>query len=205
VRIRLTVDDRELQGLLDGLKAGEARFAMAKSLTQTAKLAQPRVRGDLPQSFTIRNDWVSRGIRIEPATKERLEAAVGSKDAFMRMQAEGGTKTPKRRALAIPVGARDPQSKLTKRSDWPKALLRQRNRYFLASSRRTRVLGLFEDRGPGQEPRLMYHFAPRARVRPRWDLWGPVNETVRREYPAILRRNVEEEEVRREARRRGRR
>lgn len=94
----------------------EAPFILAKALTKTAQVAQMAVRGNLPRDFTIRNQAVVRGIRIRPATKANLEAAVGTVDAFLVQHETGGTKLPRAHStLAIP-DARRPSGSIRRRA-----------------------------------------------------------------------------------------
>lgn len=107
-----------IEDVLDRLDAmgREAPFILAKALTKTAQVAQVAVRGNLLRDFTIRNQAVVRGIRIRPATKNNLEAAIGSVDPFMVLQETGGTKLPKAHStLAIP-DSRRPAGSIRRRS-----------------------------------------------------------------------------------------
>lgn len=82
-------------------------FATALALTRTAQKAQEVVRAELPSRFTIRNAWVQKGITIQRAEKQTLEAIISSRDDFMVLQEKGGTKTPQGSSLAIPADARN--------------------------------------------------------------------------------------------------
>lgn len=70
-------------------------FANAVALTRTAQAGQTDVRTDLKSKFTLRNTWTERGIRISPATPDKLEAEVYSKDWYMTQQEEGAQRAPK--------------------------------------------------------------------------------------------------------------
>lgn len=201
MRIKLRIDDRELRALEAGLKRGDARFAMAKTLTQTAKFAEGVVRSDLPDSFTIRTGWAAKGVRIEPATKARLQSAVGSKDAFMEAQVEGGTKTEKRRMMAIPEEAREPKSAVTPRSKWPGAL-KKKKAYFINTTKKGSNLALYRRETKDRYPITpIYYFAKSVKIRPRWALREQVAMAARAKFPELLRKNLETE-VRRAAQRR---
>lgn len=86
----IELDTREVDRALRGLER-QAPFVLAVSLTRTVQAVQAELRKDLPTQFTIRDGWVSKGIRIKAAKKNDPEAEVGSKDEFMREQAEGAT------------------------------------------------------------------------------------------------------------------
>lgn len=98
-------------------------FATALALTRTAQDVQAEIRRQLPQRFTLRNSWVEKGIRIERATKSKLEARVYSRDDFMRLQETGGTKTPRAgRSLAIPEDVRSSPTQVVRANRRPEAL-----------------------------------------------------------------------------------
>ncbi|MEO5335214.1 MAG: hypothetical protein H7839_24650, partial [Magnetococcus sp. YQC-5] len=85
----------------------QIQFASALTLTNLAKDAQAEVRRELPQRFTIRTNWISKGIQIRSASKNDLKATVLVLDQFMAIQETGGIKEGVfGRALGVPVGAR---------------------------------------------------------------------------------------------------
>jgi hypothetical protein len=102
----------------------QAVFAAAVALTRTAQEAQGEVVAELPERFTIRTGWVARGIRIQPARRDRLEAVVYSRDEFMARQETGGTKEGRNgKSVAKPVEVRRNPGQTTRPSRWPGALL----------------------------------------------------------------------------------
>lgn len=80
-------------------------FAGVVALTRTAKHAQRAVQDNLPEVFNIRNKWTVQGIRITPATREKQEAEVYSKDWYMPVHESGGQRSTSR-GFWIPVGIR---------------------------------------------------------------------------------------------------
>jgi hypothetical protein len=92
MRVRVISDVERITRALDDAAQKQVPFALARALTWTAKDAQSDVRGELPRRFTLRNNWVSSGIRITPAKKGAPEALVGSLEPFMARQETGGVK-----------------------------------------------------------------------------------------------------------------
>lgn len=94
----------------------------AKALTGTAFDARDEVRRTLPQHFTLRRPWVSRGIGVTAAQPRTLMAEVFSRDRFMAPQEYGGTKD---RTATIPVGRMGAiaQSRVIPRSQWAGRLM----------------------------------------------------------------------------------
>jgi hypothetical protein len=88
-----------------GIADDQIPYAAALSLTRTAKRAQAKVQEMLPMRFTIRQQrWAKLGIRVEPATKKDLEAAVKDINYYMQLQETGGLKLPRHGGkIAIPL------------------------------------------------------------------------------------------------------
>lgn len=108
LEVELLID---IEGLSDelGLSHRRVEFAAAKTLTRLAVDSQEQVRRELPRRFEIRNKGVAQGIRIKPATRKDLSAAVGSIDEFMVLQETGGTKRSRSgQSLAVPDSRREP-------------------------------------------------------------------------------------------------
>ena len=108
----------------------QVRFAAAVALTKTAADVQSAIRTEMPRNFTLRRDWIVKGIRIKPARKDFLQAEVYSRDPFMALQETGGTKVSIGRRvfdykgyLAIPLDARRNKSDIVRKEDWPANLV----------------------------------------------------------------------------------
>jgi hypothetical protein len=132
IRFHVRFDLRSFERAMSDVAERQTPFATALALTWTAQDAQAVLRGGLERHFTIRDRWTTRGIRIEPAKKRWLSAAVGSVDSYMARQVEGGTKSALDAAdLAVPLGIRKHPKQRTGRSRWPGALL-QKPGHFVA-------------------------------------------------------------------------
>lgn len=67
-------------------------FAGVVALTRMAKVIQQDIKKELPNNFTLRNNWIKRGIRITPATKQKQQSEVFTLDDFLALQDTGGTR-----------------------------------------------------------------------------------------------------------------
>jgi len=185
--LRVKVDTTEIETALRRVQ-GEKQipFAIASALTKTVIDAQKFVRGKLAESFTIRSPWVAKGIRITPATKTTLAAAVGSVDPFMERQAVGGEKTAKSGAVAIPqVGRGRPRTTIksaTRPAKWPKAQLRRPTVFAGSVAGRPGVWQRVKVDGKPRL-RLLYWLRPSVEVKPRWPLLAEVETVVRTRWP----------------------
>ncbi|MFI3241205.1 MAG: hypothetical protein R3Y43_01400 [Alphaproteobacteria bacterium] len=81
------------------------KFAVAKSLTNTAQAIQKDVQEHIHNTFVIRKKagGFERSIRIKPATKQALQAEVYTMAGFASLQQTGGISKPKSGRLAIPL------------------------------------------------------------------------------------------------------
>ncbi len=158
---------RRLQSIAE---AKQFRFSVAKALTTTAAQVQAEVKRNMPSRFTLRRDWIVKGIRMKPASKTRLEASVFSTDKFMGLQEIGGDKSPLRNFLAIPTSMvkRTPRD-LVKRGDRPAAL---GDRASVVEVNGNKYLALKKPRkaANGQRLRLLYLLVPRANIKERLGL-----------------------------------
>lgn len=81
------------------------RFACARALTDTVKLAQEAMPSELEGALDNPVDFTKRGFYIQPARKDNLQASIGVKDKqaeYLAFQIEGGTRSPKKVALRLP-------------------------------------------------------------------------------------------------------
>ncbi len=155
-------------------------YAAALALTRTAQDAQEEVRRQLPERFTVRTGWVAKGVRIKPARKNNLEAAVTVLDDFMALQETGGIKrSHSGEALAVPVGARPSPRSVTRPSRFPGALLKK-PRHFIAPFHDDPQTHAVWRRGgrKGRKVKLMYVFADQVRLEPRFDFMETVKGVV---------------------------
>ncbi len=112
------------------------RFATAMALTNVARDARDEVIRELPDRFTIRTQWVKKGVRFKPADKKdaNIVSRVVDMDAFMAIQETGGDKIKYSGVdFAIPIGARPTPESTTTPRNWPRQLLQRLGKgYFIA-------------------------------------------------------------------------
>lgn len=98
ITLEVKADFAALKGKIDQIP-----FATALALTRTAQDAQAEVRRGLKSRFTVRNNFVEKGILFSAAKKDTLQATVFSRDDFMILQEKGGTKTPRGASISVPM------------------------------------------------------------------------------------------------------
>lgn len=156
--------DKAIQQMRAVCDPGQLEFAVSKALNATARDVQDEVRRNMPGRFTIRRDWVVRGIQVKAATKQNLEAMVYSRDDFMRLQEYGGPKDPRGNYLAIPTSmVRRTPKDVIRKADRPKAL---GDKAEVVDFEGRKYLALKKPRrgANGQRLRFLYLLVPRASI-----------------------------------------
>jgi hypothetical protein len=182
LRLDLTGDIHRANTWLSQAARRHIPQAAARALTGVAYDARDAVRADLPGRFTIRRPWVSRGIGVQPARSGALQALVYSRDEFMRLQEEGGSKAG---TSAIPLGpmAAKARGQVIPKSQWPGAMARKRTTFWRAGM-------LFERQGQGIHP--LWKLRQGQSVAPRFGM----RETVRSIALAGMRQRMDRELLR---------
>lgn len=117
VTLQISLDDAAPLALLQRLSGGDIAFATAQAMNETMVIAQTEVRRDAyMKAFTARNKALPKALTAIPnaerANKRKLSVRmVNVRDGktgrmagegFVERQIEGGAKTPKGSAIAIP-------------------------------------------------------------------------------------------------------
>lgn len=85
--------------------AKQLNFAAAKSLTQTAAAIKQATPARLEQKLDKPTPFTKSGVFVQPARRDQLRAVVGFKDVqanYLALQEEGGSRSPKRKLIALP-------------------------------------------------------------------------------------------------------
>lgn len=191
----------EFEGWIDKTVLKQMRFATSVTLYETAKQAQEAVRADLPHEFTIRNNWVSRGIRMAPGSSRAIrnsasgisdmKVEVGTVDEFMKMQAEGGVKKP-HKADSVAIPNREPKTEITSRKKWPRRLLKQPGFFIWKYDRKGSHYGIFRRVGTARLPiKLVYKMQPSVKVPQRWELLKIVDKETKLNYAGNFQKAFE--------------
>lgn len=103
----------DLKGALRGIRGFEREqlpFAIAKSLTETAKKAQVALQVLTHMKFDLHGEFIPKGIRIKAARKTEVKMGFGNAavytapriSSFMPIHEESGTRKPRGKAIAVP-------------------------------------------------------------------------------------------------------
>lgn len=160
MELNVSLDTSGVNRFLYHFAQKQMPFAAARALTWTAQDCQKEVRRELPRKYTLRNRFVEQGIRIRPAQKDNLESAIYTRADgkysidFMVLHDTGGIKRPRGQHLAIPgsskglghVSVRTNSRGIIRRSDRPRQLLQDKQRYFKGTIKG--VEGIWKRTGP---------------------------------------------------------
>lgn len=107
IEMSVKAEVKEATRYLTRVQRKQLPFATARALTWTAQAAQKEIQEEIPQRFKVTKKWWLKqqptGIKIAPATKQKLEASVFTRAHFARLQEDGGTKRPfKSSKIAVP-------------------------------------------------------------------------------------------------------
>jgi hypothetical protein len=166
------------------------RFGVAKGLTKTAQDGQEAVVDALKGTFTLRGNWWQKsnkfGIKIRPATRDKLQSEVYTLADWLEKHETGGVKMPKGTHVSIP------QWKIRPRGSTKKIMTQQRVKALLASGKAF----VFEsEKGPvvareGRVGRLeiLYGLERSVKIRKQSTFYEPINKVVRQR----LNRNIKD-------------
>jgi len=157
-------------------------FATALATTRVAKDAQAELQDEIDEHFISRTKFVERGVRIKAASKARPIAHVGSRDEFMRLQAEGGTKEGQGDGVAVPVGARLRPTSRTPPGKWPGAVLKKARHFTQKLPSGDKGVFRRMGRGRSRKVRLLWHLTNKVNVPKRWPIRETVERVVRKQW-----------------------
>lgn len=181
--ITITTDVVKLSGKLTNLATKQIPFATQEAINRMAYGAQKQVQQELSSHFTIRRQWVSKGIQVNKASKAtwpNVMAEVGTKDEFMKRQELGGMKTPRKGGtVAVPVAARPQKTVVTPQSKWPGRLRSSRRQKFFAikSKAGNRLIMQRVGKGPAGL-KVFYMLKKDVNVPKRWNFVQTVEQRV---------------------------
>lgn len=173
----------------------QTTFALASSLTLTAKEIQTATIKKIEGSFTVRSNWNKPsnifGVRIKPATKQKLLTVIGTAadwlEKFVR-EPEGSIvlKLPHGDFLAIPTtNVRRTKRDIIRATQRPQKLRGRRDIVLPMKSGRGFVLFQEQGRGVNVKRVPLYILVPRAKIREKDVLFGPAKAVFQKRFAAI--------------------
>lgn len=179
--IKITVDTLDLADIQD-----EIHSSVIGALSRAASEAAFKVRAEMPRRFTIRNGYVTRGIRYSKATPGKPYAEVYSKDDFMAKQEDGGSFDKEGHRFAMPAGVRENERSIIPRRNRPKHIL-ENARVFKAdfkgkNHRYAPHAGIFMRINNNKNLKALYLLKDRRKYKPRWEFEKTVEETAMEKF-----------------------
>ncbi len=209
--IHVDINTKQVQSLVGMVDPKQIRFAAAVALTKAAKQVQESVRASMPQKFTLRRQWVVKGIRIIPANKSNLTAYVGSIDPFMARQETGGIKTgtpgggnfsstsvqqpggrrvrPAMGRVAVPTDkVLRTKAEIIRKSDLPSSL---GNKAFVIGKGENQVLARRFAKGKRAGLQVLYVLKRSTKIKPRLGLRDIGEKVINRRFGSIFSESLE--------------
>jgi len=164
------------------------RFALAKSLTLTAKEAQKEVLGELRETFTIRTNWLqpsnAMGIKVLPADRNDLSAAVVTRAGWLGLHEVGGIKLPSGTFIAVPTkNVKRTKRDIIQRRSRP----RQLTKTFIGTGKSGRKI-IYQKTGKGERAkvRAMYILIEAAQIEKEPTVTTPTVKVFQDRFSTIL-------------------
>lgn len=194
-----SADFKQLDRALSDVMQRQLPFAMMLSLNDTAEEVKAAEERELDKTFDRPTPFTKRGVYVKRASKSTLTATVGMKPVqagYLRLQASGGIRLPKRRALVIGAGLRR-----NKYGNLPKGAVKRaeaKGNTFVARKRGAGAHlapGLYQ-RGKGARGRgkikLLVAFEPRAQYKKRLEFQPVALNKARSVYEGHLVRRLKQ-------------
>ncbi len=169
-------------------------FAAASALTAVAQEAQTASVKAIEHTFTTRGKWYLPsnrfGMRITPARKDNLEAAVRTAADWLTLHDTAGTKVPHGSFIAIPTkNVRRTKRQIIQKAQRPRNLKRS---FVIKTSKGVNVLFQRQGRGKSSDLVAMYILEPRARIKKESTIVEIVPKVVQRRFERIFNEKLEQ-------------
>jgi hypothetical protein len=173
----------------------QTTFALASSLTMTAKEIQTETIKTIEGTFTVRTNWNkpsnALGVRVKPATKQKLETWIGTAAEFLEkfVREPAGSivlKIPQGEFLAIPTtNVRRTKRDIIRATQRPQKLRGKRD--FVLPMKSGKGFVLFQEQGRGVNTKrvALYILVRRAKIREKDVLFGPAKRVFEKRFPQI--------------------
>lgn len=197
------IDSKDFTKGLDAVQMRQVPFAMAKTLTDCAKLGQTGAKRETRENFDLHSDFIPSQIVIIPAKVSDVKAGRAfsavrgtEKIGFMTIHDEGGTKAPVRgKAIAVPTflaqkripGLRTRTGRISPKfkpkqllEGWPPGV----NRGYTEGGL------LFKKLRKREDPFPIFDFERIVKIKPAWEFNKTVREGVSLMASSFFRRNL---------------
>lgn len=171
-------------------------FGTAVGLTKTAKEGQAAVFGAVRGTFKGPNNWLKSpiGIKITPATRDKLTAEVKTSAKFLPLQDEGGVKLPFGNHLCIPASKGPLAGKRRIPANMrPKAIMDSGRGFITTTKSGTKIMGVrgLKTRGKYAGFTIMYVMVPKAQIKAAKVFYDPIKKVVDRRLAINIRHSID--------------
>jgi hypothetical protein len=180
MQFEIKVNTDVAKKILTDIQKKQLPFASSLALNRTSEKARDIYVKDLPGKITLRKSWWKPGNRfgfnVKNSNKTNLTAVIYTRAPWMALHETGGTKTPQKKALAIPHA----NVKRTKRD-----LISKANKPAGMKNKFIKVVNgqplLFKRLNKGIK--LMYTLVPSAKIKAVLQFRNTIKKDVNRIFP----------------------
>lgn len=168
---------------MDGIARKQMPYVGMVALTRTAWDVKKAVDAKMDTHLDNPTPFTKRGVRVKAATKAHLVAYVSVSPLqakYLRFAVKGGLRTPKKRAILMPVGQR-----VNKFGNMPRKAvgnLIQSSKTFTGTPRGRKTPGIYKRMGTKKKPqlKLMVSFQDRATYKKLWPFYETAEQTAKK-------------------------
>jgi hypothetical protein len=170
-------------------------FGYARGLTQTAQKAQEDVTEGIRDKFTVRTRWIEKGnkygIKMTPAKKDNLEAAVWTRADWLKVHEKGGTKEPTRsKNLTVPTNnVKRNKRDLIRKNQRPRSIKRS---FVIKTDGGQQLFMERFGKGKRSSTRVMYILEPKARIKKQGTFLEAAQKSVTKNRDKITSRSIDQ-------------
>ena len=164
----------------------QVAFASSKAINRVAvEVQKAELSGELKNKLKLRGQWfkpgTKYGVNVRFASKVNLVATVGSQADWLKLVEHGGTKTPPKKALAVPSENID-TSVRRKTAEKPARLLKRKVGFKIKSKNGKAAIYIRD----GALIKPMYFYTPKAKINDILDFYEFGQALVYRRYLPIF-------------------
>ena len=185
--LSLSSNVAQIKRIMEREQKSQLPFAMARALTWTGRDAVKDVEARIGKAFDRPTSFTKRAVAAQSANRNKMFSRVLIKDAqakYLGIQEDGGTRTPRGRAIVVPFGAR-----LNQYGNLPRGGVRRLLARADTFSGTVRGIGGIWQRQRGGGVKLLIAYEQRVTYQPLFEFAATVRKTAQEKFPENFERS----------------